>query len=85
MYILQDKETNNLTIVAEKQKLSELLGIHRNTLNNRLKLNKVLESDKYLLILPFKYYPATKNSGNTDSYRVKKAKSEGDIEENEYY
>ncbi len=85
MYILKDKQTEQLTIVAEKLKLSELLGIHRNTLNNKLKTNKVIESEKYLLILPFRYYPATKNKGNRDSYRVKKAKSEGEIEENDDY
>lgn len=78
MYILQDKETNTLTIVAEKQKVSDLLGIHRNTLNNRLKQNKVIESDKYLLIIPFKYYPPTKNRGNRDSISVKVAKHNGE-------
>ena len=85
MYILQDKQTNNLTVVAEKQKVSELLGIHRNTLNNRLEQKKVIESEKYLLIIPFNYYPATKNRGNKDSYSLKKAKSEGEIEDNDYY
>jgi hypothetical protein len=79
MYILKDKETNNYTVVAEKQKLANLLGIHRNTLNNRLELNKTIESEKYLLIIPFKYYPPTKNKGNRDSLRIKKAKSEGEI------
>lgn len=74
MYILQDKETNNLTIVAQKQKVSELLGIHRNTLNNRLEQNKDIESDKYLLIIPVKYYPATKNKGNKDSFAQKRGK-----------
>lgn len=72
MYILKDKETNNYTIVAEKQKLSNLLGIHRNTLNNRLELKKVIESKKYLLIIPFKYYPPTKNKGNKDSFAQKR-------------
>lgn len=79
MYILKHKENNNLTIVAEKQKLADLLGIHRNTLNNRLELNKTIESKIYLLIIPYKYYPPTKNKGNRDSIKVKKAKSEGEI------
>lgn len=78
MYILQDKETNNLTIVAEKQKLSNLLGIHRNTLNNRLEQKKVIESEKYLLIIPFKYYPPTKNKGNKGSFAQKQGKYNDD-------
>jgi hypothetical protein len=76
MYILKDKQTNNYTIVTEKQTLANLLGIHRNTLNNRLELNKTIESEKYLLIIPFKYYPPTKNKGNRDSFNQKRSKND---------
>ena len=57
MYILKEKETGNLIIVAEKIKVADLLNIHRNTVTNRIKEGKVIENEKYLLIIPFKYYP----------------------------
>ena len=80
MYILKEKTTENYIVVAEKLQVAQLLNIHRNTLSNYLKQEKVIENDKYLLILPKEYYPPTKNRGNRDNIRVKKAKSEGEIE-----
>ena len=80
MYILKEKETGNLIIVAEKIKVADLLNIHRNTVTNRIKEGKVIENEKYLLIIPFKYYPPTKNKGNRDKIHLKRAKAEG-IEE----
>lgn len=80
MYILKEKLTDNYTVVAEKTQLAYLLKIHRNTLNKYLKEKDTIESDKYLLIIPSQYYPPTKNRGNRDSIRIKKAKSEGEIE-----
>lgn len=79
MYILKEKETGHLIVVAEKVKVAGLLGVHRNTITNKLNEDKVIENSKYLLIIPYKYYPPTKNKGNRDSISIKKAKAQGEI------
>jgi len=75
-YTLINKTTNEATIVMDKVKLSAILGIHRHTVTNRFKKSLYFETENYHVYKAKHYFPAIRG-GNKDSFKVKRAKCEG--------
>lgn len=79
MYIIIYKESQKAIVLAQKIDVANILGVHRNTINNKFKTTKVWEREKETVYEAHKFYPSTK-SGNTDDARTRHLKAIGELE-----
>jgi hypothetical protein len=47
LYIIINKETNEIQAYKDKTQLSEVIGLHRNTISRRLEKSPHIETKKY--------------------------------------
>ena len=79
MYIVIQNEPFKVTTFETKSDLANYLEIHRNTITNKFNTKDFWQSDKGVVYQSNKHYKRFRK-GNTDSFNVKKAKSNGEIE-----
>ena len=79
MYVIIQNEPLKVLTFETKTDLAGYLNLHRNTITNRFKEKAFWESDKGIVYESNKHYKRFRK-GNTNSFNVKKAKSNGEIE-----
>lgn len=51
LYIIINKETNQIQAYKDKTQISKIVGLHRNTLSKRLEQSSFTETEKYKIYI----------------------------------
>ena len=66
MYVLVDRENQLCYASIDKRLIAEIIGVHRNTLNNWLKTNDYVEKDNYIIAQKVECEKSGKGTNNLD-------------------
>ena len=64
MYVLVDRENQLCYASVDKKLIAEIIGVHRNTLNNWLKTTDYVEKGNYIIAQEVKCEKSNKGTNN---------------------